>query len=259
MLYSGLRAPDAAANFRDRRQRMSEIKALVHDVFGTVVDWRSAVTADGEELGRRNGITGVDWQQFADDWRGAYAPSMNRVRTGELPWTHLDALHRMGLDVLLDKFGIAGKLSEADKIWFNLTWHRLKPWPDSVPGLIRLKQKYIIATLSNGTVRLLTDMAKHCGLPWDTVLGSDLVKHYKPDAEMYRSAIEFLGSGDAASVMMVAAHNGDLLAAAKHGMKTAFISRPYEHGTKQSRDFRAEHDFTYVADGFEELATRMGC
>src|ERR1700740_1138244 len=148
---------------------MSEIKALVHDVFGTVVDWRSAVTADGQALGARKGITGVDWQRFADEWRGAYAPSMNRVRTGELPWTNLDALHRMGLDTLLEKFGITG-LDEEDKVWFNLTWHRLKPWPDSVPGLTRIKTKYIIATLSNGTVRLLTDMAKDCSLPWDTVL-----------------------------------------------------------------------------------------
>src|SRR5438128_1757265 len=125
--------------------QMSEIQALVHDVFGTVVDWRSAVSADGEALGARKGITGVDWQQFADEWRGAYAPSMNRVRTGELPWTNLDALHRMGLDSLLDKFGIASKLSEEDKVWFNLTWHRLKPWPDSVPGLTRIQRQYIIA------------------------------------------------------------------------------------------------------------------
>ena len=114
-----------------------------------------------------------------------------------------------------------------------------------MPGLTRIKKKYIIATLSNGTVRLLTDMAKHCGLPWDTVLGSDLVRHYKPDPEMYRSAIEFLGNGDPGAVMMVAAHNNDLVRAASHGMKTAFVARPYEHGAKQSRDFKAEHDFTY--------------
>ncbi len=237
---------------------MPEIQALVHDVFGTVVDWRSAVTADGEALGTRLGLTGVDWQQFADEWRGAYAPSMNRVRSGELAWTNLDALHRMALDRLLDKFGVADKLSERDKVWFNLTWHRLKPWPDSVPGLTRIKRKYIIATLSNGTVRLLTDMAKYCGLPWDTVLGSDLVKHYKPDAEMYQSAIEFLGNGDPAAVMMVAAHNNDLVNAAKYGMKTAFISRPTEHGGKQSRDFKAEHNFTFVATSFEDLAAQLG-
>lgn len=237
---------------------MTEIQALVHDVFGTVVDWRGAVTADGEALGARLGITGVDWQQFADEWRGLYQPSMQKVRTGELPWTNLDGLHRMALDELLEKFGIASRLGEADKAWFNLTWHRLKPWPDSVPGLTRIKQKFIIATLSNGTVRLLTDMAKHCGLPWDTVLGSDLVRHYKPDAEMYQSAIEFLGNGDASAVMMVAAHNGDLVSAARHGMQTAFIARPYERGAQQSRDFKAEHDFTYVADGFEDLAGQLG-
>jgi 2-haloacid dehalogenase len=237
---------------------MSEIEALVHDVFGTVVDWRSAVTADGEALGARLGTTGVDWQQFADEWRGAYGPSMNRVRTGELPWTDLDALHRMALDVLLEEFGVAGELSEADKVWFNLTWHRLRPWPDSVPGLTRIKQSFIIATLSNGTVRLLTDMARHCGLPWDTVLGSDLVRHYKPDAEMYQSAIEFLGSGDPGAVMMVAAHNGDLVAASEHGMKTAYIHRPHEYGDRQRGDLEAEHDFTYVAADLEDLADQLG-
>jgi 2-haloacid dehalogenase len=237
---------------------MSEIKVLVCDVFGTVVDWRSAVTADGEALGARLGITGVDWQRFADEWRGTYAPSMNRVRTGELPWTNLDALHRMGLDLLLARFGIAGKLSEADKVWFNLTWHRLTPWPDSVPGLTRIKRRFIISTLSNGTVRLLTDMAKHCGLPWDMVLGSDLVRHYKPDAEMYRSAIEFLGSGDSGALMMVAAHNNDLVAASKHGMKTAYVNRPYEYGAKQSCDLNAEHNFTYITTGFEDLADQLG-
>jgi 2-haloacid dehalogenase len=235
---------------------MSEIKALVHDVFGTVVDWRSAVIADGKALGARKGIA-ADWERFADQWRAGYQPGMQRVRSGELPWTNLDGLHRLTLDRLLDEFGITG-LDDADKRWFNLTWHRLKPWPDSVPGLTRLKRKYIIATLSNGTVLLLTEMAKHCGLPWDAVLGSDLVRHYKPDAEMYQSAIEFLGDGDPGAVMMVAAHNGDLVRAASHGMKTAFISRPTEHGAKQTRDVNAEHAFTYVANGFEDLATQMG-
>src|SRR5207244_13621398 len=168
---------------------------------------------------------------------GPCSPKINKGRTGELPWPNLHARTRMAIDALLGKFGIDGKLTEEDKVWFNLTWHRLKPWRDSVPGLTRIKRKYIIATLSNGTVRLLTDMAKHCGLPWDTVLGSDLVQHYKPDTEMYRSAIHFLGNDDPGSVMMVAAHNGDLVSAAKHGLQTAFNGRPYEHGAKQSRDF----------------------
>jgi len=237
---------------------MTQIEALVFDVFGTVVDWRGAVTADGRALGQRKGID-IDWEQLAHEWRGLYAPSMNRVRTGELPWTQLDTLHRMALDQLLEKFGITGRLDEADKQWLNQTWHRLKPWPDSPPGLTRLKKKFIIATLSNGTVRLLTDMAKHCGLPWDTVLGSDLVQAYKPDAEMYQSAIRFLGYGEPGRVMMCAAHNNDLVSAAKHGMPTAYINRPYEHGPKQTRDFKAEHDFTYVADSMEDLATRLGC
>ena len=192
---------------------MSEIQALVHDVFGTVVDWRSAVTADGEALGRpqrnhRRRLAAIRRRMArrlrAVDEPGAHrrvAVDQSRCAASHGAWTHCSS-----------KFGIAGKLTEEDKVWFNLTWHRLKPWPDSVPGLTRIKKKYIIATLSNGTVRLLTDMAKHCGLPWDTVLGSDLVRHYKPDAEMYRSAIEFLGSGDPSAVMMVAAHNNDLVA-----------------------------------------------
>jgi 2-haloacid dehalogenase len=237
---------------------MTEIKVLVHDVFGTIVDWRSAVTADGAALGARLGITGVDWEQFADAWRDTYGPSMNRVRSGELPWTDLDALHRMELDKLLETFGIADKLSEADKVWFNLTWHRLKPWPDAVPGLTRLKKKFTVSTMSNGTVRLLTDMAKYCGLPWDTVLGSDLVRHYKPDVEMYQSAIDVLGSGDPGSVMMVAAHNNDLVAASKVGMRTAYVNRPYEYGTKQSEDLKAEHDFDYITTSLEELADQLG-
>jgi 2-haloacid dehalogenase len=235
---------------------MSGIKALVHDVFGTVVDWRSAVIADARALGARKRIS-ADWEAFADAWRAGYQPSMQRVRSGELPWTNLDGLHRMTLDRLIDEFAITG-LDEADKRWLNLTWHRLQPWPDAVPGLTRLKRKYIIATLSNGTVLLLTEMAKHCGLPWDAVLGSDLVRHYKPDPEMYRSAIEFLGDGDPAAVMMVAAHNSDLVHAASHGMKTAFIARPSEHGPNQTRDRKPEHDFTYVATSFEDLATQMG-
>jgi 2-haloacid dehalogenase len=237
---------------------MTEVQVLVHDVFGTVVDWRSAVTADGEALGARLAITGVDWQRFADEWRDTYGPSMNRVRNGELPWTDLDTLHRMGLDALLAEFGIARVLSEADKVWFNLTWHRLRPWPDSVPGLTRLKQRFIVATLSNGTVRLLTDMAKHCGLPWDAVLGSDLVRHYKPDPEMYRSAIDLLGAGDPGAVMMVAAHNNDLRAAAEQGMKTAFVSRPYEYGAGQSEDLEAEHAFSHTATSLEGLADQLG-
>jgi 2-haloacid dehalogenase len=232
------------------------IKALCFDVFGTVVDWRSSLIAEAKALGARKGIA-ADWEKLVDSWRAGYQPAMNRVRNGELPWTPLDALHRMTLDRLLAEQGIAG-FDESDRAALNLSWHRLKPWPDSVPGLTRLKRKYIIATLSNGNVRLLVEMGKWAGLPWDTILSAEIVHRYKPDPATYRSAIEFLGMGDPQAVMMVAAHNGDLASAMSHGMKTAFVPRPAEHGPSQTRDTKPEHDFTILARDFEDLAAQMG-
>ncbi len=186
------------------------VKALVFDTFGTVVDWRSSVAAEVQQLAKRKGLT-VDGAKFADAWRAGYGPSMNRVRTGELPWTKLDDLHRITLDRILPEFNIAG-LSEDEKAALNHAWHRLKPWPDAVAGLTRLKKKYIIAPLSNGNISLMTELAKFGGLPWDAILGAELARHYKPDREVYQSAADFLDLKPA-DVMMVAAHLGDLRAA----------------------------------------------
>ena len=166
------------------------VKALVFDVFGTVVDWRTSVTQEVEALAKRKNLT-IDGARFADAWRGGYGPSMNRVRTGEMPWTRLDALHRLILDKILVDFGITG-LSEAETDALNRAWHRLRPWPDAVAGLTRLKKRFIIAPLSNGNIALMTDMAKHSGLPWDCILGAELVRHYKPDPVVYQSAADFL-------------------------------------------------------------------
>ena len=171
---------------------IDEVKALIFDVFGTVVDWRGSITREGEMLGRRKGLTHVDWADFADAWRAGYGPSMGRVRRGELPWTRIDDLHRMILDELLDRFEITG-LTEDEKVDFNKAWHRLDAWPDSPPGLQRLKTRYIIATLSNGNVALLTNMAKYAGLPWDCILSAELFRHYKPDPETYLMAADMLG------------------------------------------------------------------
>src|SRR3712207_8310286 len=157
------------------------VKTLAFDVFGTVVDWRSAVIRDGEELGRRKDLE-VDWPAFADEWRGRYAPSMDQVRRGERPWTNLDALHRNSLEELLEEFRIEGFTKE-EKDHLNKVWHRLNPWPDSVLGLRRLKERYIITTLSNGNVALLTNMAKRARLPWDLILSAELVRHYKRSEE----------------------------------------------------------------------------
>ena len=231
------------------------VKALVFDVFGTVVDWRTSVAAEVRDLAKRKGVS-VDGEKFADAWRAGYGPSMNRVRTGELPWTKLDALHRMTLDRILVEFNFA-TLSEAEKDSLNHAWHRLRPWPDAVSGLTRLKKKFIIAPLSNGNIGLMTDMAKHAALPWDCILGAELVRHYKPDREVYQSAADFLGlaTGD---VMMVAAHLGDLRASKAVGLKTAFVPRPLEYGPAGKPDLKGDASVDLEAKDFNDLAGRLG-
>jgi 2-haloacid dehalogenase len=231
------------------------VKALVFDVFGTVVDWRSSIIAEAEAFGVRKGIK-VDWAALVDRWRGGYQPSMQRVRSGELPWTKLDVLHRMTLDRLLREFGIAG-LSEAEIDWLNRAWHRLTPWPDAVAGLARLRRRFLIGTLSNGNVSLLAHMAKNADLPWDCILSAELVRHYKPDPETYRMAPELLSLAPA-EVMLVAAHNNDLAAAAAQGLATGFVARPTEYGPHQAKDVKAEHDFDIVARDFADLADKLG-
>lgn len=231
------------------------VPALVFDVFGTVVDWRSSVIREGEDLGRRKGMS-VDWAKFADAWRAGYAPSMDRVRRGELPWTNLDALHRLVLDRLLAEFHVEG-LTEAEKDRFNRVWHRLQPWPDAVAGLTRLKRRHVIATLSNGNVALLTNMAKHAGLPWDCILSSELARRYKPDLAVYQLAADLLGLRPA-QVLMVAAHKGDLQAARKVGLKTAFVPRPREYGENRKPDAGTEPWIDVAATDFLELAQKLG-
>ena len=231
------------------------VKALVFDTFGTVVDWRGSIIEEGAAWGKAKGLK-IDWAHFADRWRAGYGPSMNKVRKGEMPWTKLDDLHRMILDQLLVEFNIQG-LSEAEKQDWNKVWHRLKPWPDSVAGLTRLKKKYIIAPLSNGNIGLITDMAKHSGLPWDVVLGAELVRHYKPDREVYLSAGEFLGLKPG-EVMMAAAHSGDLRAARELGLKTGFIYRPNEYGPGGRADKANQGDFDVVSSDMNDLAARLG-
>jgi 2-haloacid dehalogenase len=235
--------------------KLAAVGALVFDVFGTVVDWRSSVTAEVQELATRKGLT-VDGAKFADAWRAGYGPSMNRVRSGELPWTRLDALHRMTLDKILVDFGMTS-LSEAEKDALNRAWHRLKPWPDTVAGLTRLKKKFTIAPLSNGNIALMTDLAKHSALPWDCILGAELVRHYKPDREVYQSAADFLAL-QPGEVMMVAAHLGDLRAAKSVGLKTAFVTRPLEFGTNGKPDLTADASVDVSAKDFNDLASQIG-
>jgi 2-haloacid dehalogenase len=232
----------------------TDLGALVFDVFGTVVDWRSTIIREGEALGREKGFE-VDWPAFVDAWRGRYAPSMDRVRGGEIPWTNLDALHRASLEELLDEFGVES-LSEEEKDRFNRVWHRLDPWPDAVEGLTRLKERYVIAPLSNGNVALLVSMAKRAGLPWDLILSAELVRHYKPDPETYLMAPELLDLHPE-QVMMVAAHPHDLRAARENGLRTAYVPRPLEFGPGREAD-PPDSSFDLVADDFVELAEKLG-
>jgi len=237
------------------KPQLASVRALVFDVFGTVVDWRSSVIAEGQRLGTEKHID-ADWTKFADAWRAGYGPSLDRVRKGEVPWTKLDALHRGTLDKLLADFHIAG-LSEADKDHFNRAWHRLKAWPDAVSGLTRLKAKYIIAPLSNGNLSLMTDLAKFAGLPWDCILGAELARHYKPDREVYQSAADFLDLAPA-QIVMVAAHQGDLRAARGVGLRTAFVPRPLEFGPAARPDLTPDPSFDLVATDFNDLAQQLG-
>ncbi|MBI1297846.1 haloacid dehalogenase type II [bacterium] len=233
---------------------LSQVSALTFDVFGTVVDWRTSIIREGQLLSLRKGID-VDWPRFADAWRAGYAPAMQQVRSGELPWLKIDQLHRRILDGLLDEFGLRG-LTEPELDDLNCAWHRLIPWPDAVLGLHRLKADYVIATLSNGNVSLLTHMAKNTGLPWDCILSAELVGHYKPDAEVYLKAADLLGLPPE-QVMMVAAHKGDLHAARAVGMRTAYVPRPLEYGPNGDADLTPDPEFDVVANDFIELTQKL--
>ena len=234
----------------------SEIRALTFDVFGTVVDWRGSIIAEGERWNRDWGLS-VNWAAIANAWRARYQPSMEEVRSGKRPWTILDVLHRESLDALLEQFEVKG-LSEAQIDHLNRAWHRLRPWPDSVSGLTRLKQKYTLATLSNGNVALLVNMAKHSRLSWDAILGAEVAQHYKPQPEAYLTTARMLGLRPE-QCLMVAAHNNDLVHAASHGFRTAFIHRSTEYGPDQSTDLEPTEDFDWIARGLDDLAEQLGC
>lgn len=251
---AALARPALRAQEGRRQVATSQVKAMVFDTFGTVVDWRGSIIEEGQAWGKAKGLQ-VDWGRFADRWRAGYGPAMDKVRNGEMPWTKLDDLHRQILEQILSEFKIAG-LPEEEKEHWNRVWHRLKPWPDSVPGLARLKKKYTIAPLSNGNVSLLTDMAKHAGLPWDLILSAELARHYKPDRESYLTA-ELL-SLKPEEVMMCAAHSSDLKAARSFGLRTGFIHRPNEYGPSRRADDAKPGDFDVVSSDIGDLASKMG-
>lgn len=233
------------------------VRALLFDVFGTCVDWRSGVTREGTAFGKRHDLTGIDWAQFADAWRAQYQPRMNEVRSGKREWVDLDVLHREGLTELAQLFGFA-HLPEDTMQELNSAWHRLDPWPDTVRGLLRLKEKYIIAPNSNGHVALILTMAKRAKIPWDLILGAQITRAYKPKPEAYLRCAHLLGLKPE-EVMMVAAHNYDLEAASALGLRTGFVLRPKEHGEHQTTDLAPAAQWDVIATDFEDLATKMGC
>ena len=246
----------------------AQIRALVFDVFGTVVDWRSSIIAEGTALSKakaaKNELPEIDWAAFADAWRAGYVPAMRKATMpapdGSTPWANIDTLHREILNSLLPRFGLES-LTEAEQAHLNLVWHRLNPWPDTVRGLRILKARCVISTLSNGNVALLVNMAKHARLPWDCVLSSELARQYKPHAAVYEMASRLLAL-EPAQVMMVAAHPSDLRAAHTAGLRTAYVMRPHEHGPnptgKPPADARADDRFDIVASDFVDLAKQLG-
>jgi 2-haloacid dehalogenase len=229
-----------------------EVEVLAFDIFGTVVDWHGSIA---REIASR--FPGVDADAFAIAWRSGYRPAMARVMSGELPWTLIDDLHRMILDEILPQFGLA-HLDEATRRDINLVWHRLDPWPDSVQALQRLKRRYIICSLSNGNIGLLTRMAKRAGLPWDCVLSAEVFRAYKPDPAAYLGVARVFDVSPE-RVMLVAAHHDDLAAARSCGLRTAYVERPLEFGPKRPKDVSAQPDNDLHGRDLMEIAELMDC
>ena len=225
---------------------------LVFDIFGTVVDWHGSIVREVQAL-----YPQVDADAFALAWRAGYQPAMQRVRSGELGWTLIDDLHRLILDGLLPRFGLA-HLSEAERQHLNRVWHRLNPWPDAVQGLTRLKTRHTLCTLSNGNIGLLTNMAKRAGLPWDCILSAEVFRAYKPDPAVYLGAANIFDVPPE-QVMLVAAHQDDLAAARACGLATAYIERPLEFGAGHIKDVSPDPANTWHARDLVDLAAQLGC
>ncbi len=231
------------------------IQALTFDTYGTVVDWRSSVLAQLRAFGARRGLA-LDWARFLDEWKAAYRPAMDRVNRGESPWMTVDAIYRARLVALLEARGIAVDVAEVDEL--TRAWWRLEPWPDSVAGLQRLKQRFIVSPLSNASFIGMVELARYAKLPWDCVITAENARCYKPKPEAYRTALALLGMAPG-EVMMVAAHNYDLAAARAEGMATAFVPRPTEYGPGQTTDLAPEADWTIIAKDLGDLASQLGC
>jgi 2-haloacid dehalogenase len=231
------------------------VEALLFDTFGTLVDWRTSLIDDLTAFGNERGLR-ADWPVFVNAWRNAQKPAFARIASGEQPWANFDAINRVSFDALAVEYGFDASLDEAAREWFVDRWHHLRPWPDTVRGLERLRTRYILGTLSNGSFRLLVDLARRAPLPMDLIFSSENFGRYKRDPEAYRGAAKLLATTPE-RIMMVAAHNDDLQAAAKQGMRTAFILRPTEYGPQQTTNLRADTDIDVAVTSVVELADRL--
>jgi len=241
---------------------MLKVKALLFDVFGTVVDWRSGIANEVKKIANKNKIV-INPNDFADAWRAEYQPAMEEIRKGNRSFTILDILHMENLKKISSRFGL-DKLSSDDFDLLVKAWHRLPGWPDSSEGLNKLKTKFIIATQSNGNIALMVNMAKYSNLNWDVVLGAEVVGHYKPEPEAYLKACRALHLNPE-ECMMVAAHDDDLKAASLQGMKTGYVHRPYEYGKdklfdiSEVNDYKGDRSWDFISKDLNDLAYQLGC
>lgn len=230
-------------------------QALLFDVFGTLVDWRSSITAHVTAAFAEKGLD-VDGPAFSDAWRAEYQPSMERIRAGERGYVALDELHLENLMTVLDGLDRRDVFEPDELIALARSWERLEPWPDVPPGLIRLGAHRIVAPCSNGSIALMTHLARHGGLSWDCILGADIARDYKPKSGVYLASCAALRLSPEA-VMMVAAHNADLAAARAAGLMTAFVPRPGECGPDQETDLDPEQDWDVIAADLNGLADAL--
>jgi len=241
---------------------MLKVKALLFDVFGTVVDWRTGIAREVEDIAKKNNIS-LDPYDFADAWRAEYQPAMEEIRKGRRSFTILDILHMENLKKIASKFNLHN-LSGKDLNMLVKAWHRLPGWPDSSDGLNALKKKYILATQSNGNIALIVNMAKFSNLNWDVVLGAEVIGHYKPDPEAYLKACSALDL-KTEECLMVAAHDDDLKAASLQGMKTAYVHRPFEYGRDklfdiaEVNDYKGNKEWNIVSSDLNDLAEQLSC
>ena len=230
-------------------------RAFIFDVFGTVVDWRSGVSSFSSKFLSQRGIS-VNPDEFADLWRAEYQPSMERIRSGNRGYVPLDILHQENLVNVLERLGLSDHFSKEELASLNTAWEHLPAWGDSAAGIMKIKQSAFVAPCSNGSIALMTRIAKYADLQWDCILGAEIAQNYKPHQDAYLKSVKALGL-EPYEVVMVAAHNDDLFAARKYGLKTAFIPRPLEHGAGQQKDLRPEADWDFCADSILDLADQI--